>query len=383
MDKKIEESNIMVLRFSQDDTILISNSMSQLRILEEAKFIKIFHIILISRHNKEKETIKLGENVFVYPVSNNIFYFIFDIFKIIKKQIIWRTNLNAHFVVSDSVGLVGGVAIFFAKFYHRRLLIILDKNPFNFKGFKYFLKRKLALYVLNKSYHIEVPAKSFLNILSSNKIDLKKTTVLPLFFGSYISYQEITRNIRDIYPNSFIILIKHDANDCKATYKALTVFKYLRMSYPNMRLGVISSSVDGQISSRISKLGITESVFWETDSRYRIDLLKSSHVYLETHFDPINLQAVEALLCSLPVITVNSGLVPEILRETQYSQFIISGDSLDLFIKTLRYLVEHPSVRDDFRMNIKDIALEWTSSSYEEYALALRQDWEKIALDAK
>ena len=190
---------------------------------------------------------------------------------------------------------------------------------------------------------------------SSNKISY-------IYNGLSIESNNIvTSNLREtigISKNSKLMVMIGTYEERKGHEFLLKAMSYVYQKHANVHLAIIGSGSKSEISrinQLIEKYTLNKNVHLTGFIDNAPQMIKGADILLipSQGFESFGLTAVEGMLNSIPVISTNTGGLPETLGVNGVTGLYSPADNYELFAKNIIYLLDNKGVREQVGVNGK------------------------------
>lgn len=362
-DTKKQKDFCNILYLSKDKEVKNLNSLVSNKIEFVSKNLGEIHVVYPGGFNKKVE--KRGEHFFVYPTRFRAkLFWLFEAIRIAFFQITWRFHFRAQLVYTEDPVWTGLAGYFIAVRKKRPLVVQVDEDVlsplYRFSSVGRFLKSFIAGFVISHSNYVIVSSGRIKESIL-NKFEFMKdiVEVIPRAVDpEKINKTDITKDSKSFFKEpGFIITMAGPFFSNKRVGMAFDIYKRILRRYPRTNLLLIGDGAGANFIRRVSRRG----KFKGKVANYKMNedfhsLLRTSHIFLITStYEDSDGYAIDALSASLPVVSTDTGIVREIFDGLKYERYICKvDDSEDIFNKILE-LIENVGVRDDFRLNARDL----------------------------
>jgi len=376
MDAPEAPLKIKVLLITKD-TEIFSPSLSRERILDYAKRAGEIHVVVLNTRNEIFDEGKIGENVFIYPTNSfSKLSFIIDALSLIKRKLTWKGRMHTDLICAESPYTEGLVGMVLSKKYRKRLFVEVKEDfskvgIFN-GGIKGFVKGIVAEFVAHTAVGIRVLNNDvFESLIKHFNYLSKKMTVLPEFIDiKRISELPVSIDLHKKYPIYTFIILMHASHVKNQNINlAINTMSMVARAFPRTLLLIVG---DGPYKSSLwrtaNRIGIPGNVIFEPETKDIWSYFKTANLALVTaENSPNDTTSLEALACSCPVITTNTGVAAKVLHDIRGVNFVCEKVNVDCFAEKIRQFINEPGVREHFRLNAIGYAREVQSYGKDEY----------------
>lgn len=354
-----------VLYISSFNDIGDLSSLNSKKILELSKILGELHVIYPGGFNKKVE--KRGESLFVYPTKFFLkIIWIFEVIRIAFFQVTWRFHFRAQIVFADNPIWSGLVGYFIALKKKRPLVVCVDEDFFSrvykFSSIKRFIYSLISDFVVSHSNYIFVPSQRIKNSLIIKHKNLNNSIhIIPRVIDwSRIQNTENIKSAKDFFKDpGFIITMAGPFWANKRIPLALNVFERILKRYPRTNLLLLGDGPGARLAHRLSKhKKFKDKIFvysTKTDNEF-YSILKSAHLFLITSsYENSDGFVIDALSASLPVVSTDTGIIRDVFGGLKYQRYVCEIDNSDDIFQKVLELIENLGIRNDFRLNAKDL----------------------------
>jgi len=364
MEDKVKQKDFCnILYLSKDKEITRLNSLSSNKIEYLSRNLGELHVIYPGGFGKKVE--KRGEHFFVYPSRfKSKIIWMFEAIRVAFFQVTWRFHFRAQLVYAEDPIWSGLAGYFIAVRKKRPLVVQVDEDVlsplYRFSSVGRFITSIVAGFVISHSNFVIVSSKRIKESILSKYGTLKNfIQVLPRAIDpEKINKTEITKDSKNFFEQpGFIISMAGPFFSHKRTEMAIDIYKKVLKRYPRTNLLLIGDGPGANLVKRMSMHGKFKGKITATkmDENFH-SLLRTSHLFLVTStYEDSDGYIVDALSASLPVISTDTGIARDLLKDLKYERYVCRVDDYeDIFNKVIE-LIENVGVRDDFRLNARDL----------------------------
>jgi glycosyltransferase involved in cell wall biosynthesis len=381
----MQTSNLKILMISSDRNILIPDSSVGERMKEYASQIGELHIVLFSKKNQNLKSIKLGENLWVYPTNSIIrWLYPFDASRIGKKIIFDQKFVRGKSMITTQDPFESGWAgLKIKKKWRLPLEVQLHTDPFSpyFYGLINSIRKILANKVIKHADRIRVVTHSLGDrIATTYGIDHTKISVLPIFIDKErILNGQVNFDLRARFGWQFTLLTVARLTPEKNLSFAINILKKVLEKYQSVGLVIVGSGpMEETLKKQAEKMGIKDKVIFEGWKEDLTSYYHTANAYLQTSkFEGYGLSLIEAGLSGLPVVTTPVGIAQEL--ENGHDAYVCPEGDINYFRDAICDLIENNQARESLRINLKN-TLNSKLLSKEEYLKQLVLGWENTAM---
>lgn len=367
-----------VLSIGSDRKLFDAQSAVSARMIEYGKRIGSLHVVVFTLASHGFNTLKLSDEVTIYPTqSNSRIGYVFDAIRIGKKIVV-----DEKFVRGDAVvtcqdpfesGLVGWrVASAFQLPLH--LQIHTDfLSPYFQTSVLQRIRMILARFLLPKARGIRVVSKRIASSLAQSGIRFSCVPqVLPIRIA--LSSSDYTQGKQSMFPEfTFVIVMVSRLEKEKRIEDALRAHKVIVSTYP--RTGLVIAGDGSQmvtLKKRVAELGIVDSVRFLGWSDDVPRIIASGDVFLSvSEYEGYGMSMIEAGLLGVPVVTTDVGIAGDLLVHDK-NAFVCPVGDVACIARALTELVTHNDKRHTLALALQR-DLKHTIPSADEYADAFVQ----------
>lgn len=364
MEEKNNQKDICnILYLSKDKEIANLNSLSSNKIGFISKNLGELHVIYPGGMSKKVE--KRGEHLFVYPTRFKFkLAFIFEAIQVAFFQVTWRFHFRAQIVYVEDPIWTGIVGYFIAVRKKRPLVVEVNEDMlssmYRFSSVSRFIGSMLAGFVISHSNYVIASSNRIKqSILDKYKFMKDVVEVIPRAVDpEKINKTDISKDAKNLFSGpGFIITMAGPFLSNKRVRLAIEIYKRILKRYPRTNLLLIGDGPGANFAKRISLRGRFKGkiVNYKMDEHFH-SLLRTSHLFLVTStYEDSDGYVVDALSASLPVVSTDTGIVREIFSGLKYERYICKTDDAEGIFNKVLELIENVGVRDDFRLNARDL----------------------------
>lgn len=379
------ENSLKVLMISSDRNILIPGSPVSERMKDYASKVGEMHIVLFSKKNQKLKSLKLSENLWVYPTDSIIRWFYpFDAARIGKKIVFDQKFVRGKSVITTQDPFESGWAGLKIKNKWRLPLEVqLHTDPFSpyFYGLINSIRKILANRVIKHADRIRVVTHTLGDkIASSYGIEHTKISVLPIFVDKErIQNGQVKFDLRSRFGWQFTLLTVARLTPEKNLSFAINILKKVLEKFHSVGLVIVGSGpMEEALKKQAEKLGLKDKVIFEGWKDDLASYYHTANTYLQTSkFEGYGLSLIEAGLSGLPIVTTPVGIALEL--ENGHDAYVCPEGDINYFRDAIYDLIENNQARENLRINIKN-ALNSKLLEKDEYLKQLVNGWENTAM---
>jgi len=350
-----------VLSISTDRKLFEEDSAVLSRILEYAKRMDEFHIIVFT---KKGFTSKSIGNLHIYPTNSfSRLAYVFDAVRIGKEIV----NKN-KFVAPDAVLSVqdpfetGWAGVRLKKIFNLPLQVQIHTNFFSKKFKNAFLNRIrvfLAKVVLPKADGVRVVSEEIKKQILEKYPQFKvPIDVLPVFVDIKKIMETIPKvNLTQQFPKfKFIILMASRLTPEKRIDIALKVFKNVLLLFPHTGLIIAGDGSErNNLKNRVKKHGLSKNVIFLGWQKDLISLYKTADMFLVTsEFEGYGMTLIEAAASGCPIVTTPVGLASTELFKSGENSYVCAKFDVGCISKDVINIISDNSKRELFKRRMQD-----------------------------
>lgn len=186
----------------------------------------------------------------------------------------------------------------------------------------------------------------------------REIKVIPNFIQLSDYAGGVNQALKVMYAPNGEFIITHISNfrKVKRIEDVLEIFLRLRKEFKIKLLLVGDGPERSHIEKKCRDCGVCSDVVMLGKMKQTVDVLSISDLFLLTsETESFGLAALEALAAGVPVISTNTGGIPEV-NQHGFSGFMSNvGDVTDM-VKNAVYLLENPGTLEQFKLNAKKVA---------------------------
>ena len=362
-DKNKQKDFCNILYLSKDKEITNLNSLSSNKIEFVSKNVGELHVIYPGGMDKRVE--KRGEHFFVYPTRFRFkLGFILEAIRVAFFQVTWRFHFRAQLVYAEDSIWTGLICYLIAVRNKRLLVVEVNEDVlsplYRFSSVSRFVGSLVSGFVISHSNYVIVSSNRIKqSILNKYKFMKDVIEVIPRAVDpEKINKIDITKDAKNLFSEpGFIITMAGPFLSNKRVSMAVDIYKRILKRYPRTNLLLIG---DGPGANMVRRMSLTGKLKGKI-ANYKMDedfhsLLRTSHLFLITStYEDSDGYVVDALSASLPVVSTDTGIVRELFSGLKYERYICKVDDAEEIFNKILELIENVGVRDDFRLNARDL----------------------------
>ena len=343
---------LRVVFITNDPTVLITDSLGQLRFhYLRAVFDEIHVIVLSSARSNQRETIRVDDGVWLYPTNSRSFWRQpFDAQTVAEKHLRFNNFFRPDVIVALDPFESALAGLWLSDTYGRAIQVHVREDitdPY-FKRYdsKNYWRRFIAHYVFKrvKSVCYELPAVGA--YLEKRYKQLAEHLLeLPHYFDiESIMDARSTISIKDVYPQfSFVMLIANRLETDAHVQTVIAAVAPLLKQNSHVGLVIIGSGPRRRaLEKQITKFGIEKQVVFEPWRRDLISYFKTADVYLNAkETDTATHRLLEVVACGLPFVSTPNQMLTQLFSDGEAGFFCAADDSECFQIHIERFLKEN------------------------------------------
>lgn len=322
-----------VLFVTTDEGVLVQNSAEQLDYLQLAQFFAEIHVIcLVPRLGKE-ETLRVGNNVWVYPVRAKYWWRLPWVAKQRSSEdLSWGGAFRPDIIVGVDPFEAGLAAHLIAKKFDRPYQLHLSTDPFT-PDYKKAAsdnnwRVRMASYVLKRAKSVKTTTSAIKQSVMGT-VRHGEVAVLPHFYNFTGLHSAVPSfYLKQLYPAfSFIALA---FGPLSATSHLHDVFSAVHRLLRNSRIGlIIIGDGPGQalFTNKVKLLGIESSVVFLRTPDDLASFLKTADVLVELGQDEESeVRVLQAASAGLPIVATETPLRVDLFKDGESALLCPPGD---------------------------------------------------------
>lgn len=280
-------------------------------------------------------------------------------FKIIKAL------KNCDVVFSQTLGPIGASALFFAQRMRKKTVSFIHSIEWDLvasssryslvKKYSYPISKRVTHFLYSRCSHLIVPSQSIADSLTWRDLSTPKKIInLGVDTNKFkpSSDEQKCISLREslgVRLDQLIIGYHGRIAREKDLSTLMRAFIKLRSHYPSVRLLVVGSGVKS-IESRLEKQPGVIHIHAVADVENYLQIM---NIYcLSSLTETTSLSVLEAMSCSLPVVTSRVGFIKDYISHNSNGLFFQKGDSFSL-TKEIEKLIQSPDLRKKLGENAR------------------------------
>lgn len=347
----------------------------------------LHELSLLSRTNDSGVRIEHENNIWLYPVKIFLkFLWPFKAMAMARRQLAWQGTFRPHLVVAGDTLGSGFAALQIANRFKKRLYVVCPEDTFTlsfrFSSIKNFFLSYLSRYVLERATLVEVPTAYIEGLLLTAIpalvgrtviiapfIDIERITALKRTQGEPLKLEGTF--FRMISPGPLVAPLRHDI--------AINVLDRISGTYG--KTGLIFSGTGPErahLEALARKKGLSKKVIFVSPETNPMELYNFSHVALMPSDQAEGgEEALIALALSCPVVASSVPLVEKTFGNLKYKHFICPRGDIECFVSRVRELMDNPGVREDYKLNARDMISQNFTRTRADYVNERIDSWMK------
>lgn len=304
---------------------------------------------------KEHRVEQVLDNVFVYYVfARSVVPRIGRLWQVVRRNLVWKKNFRADFILSNSSHLGSLVGVYLAKRFKKPLFLttsgtFLELSP-------YAREYQLLRYVAHHAHMVFVPSATASDMLvarthiSNERIAIIRPAIDLDFLQQPHAFVEYAKR----YPQHNLFLLTHTSlAHRRGIALLLKVWEAVIEKYPRTALVVVTPAAQVRhIEHILHQAGHRRYVYVFPESTDIAEVYGGAHILLATsEAEEINMPVVTALGLHIPVVTTPAGVAKELFTGSRYERFMCPFGDAAAFTAAVTTLIEDQHVRDDYRLN--------------------------------
>jgi glycosyltransferase involved in cell wall biosynthesis len=295
----------------------------------------------------------------------NVFVGDFQIAKPVLSKI-KEAVINSDIVFIQTIGMVGYLAIKYAKKYNKP--IVTYKHIIEWELVPHAVNRKLLFKILsffiklssrsifNKCNLIICPSHTIAEKLSWYKIKPRKAVVPVGIDSSKFIPPKNKKEAKEsigLDPKNLIIGYHGRLANEKGIKILVRVYKQLSRKYKNLRLLILGDGLE-ELKHFVKEKG----AIYVTGKKNVIPYLQAMDIYCMPSFTETScLSLIEAMSCELPVITTNAGMIGDYVKDNENGLIIEKKNTYSLF-KAIKNLINNDEKKKTLGVAARKTVLE-------------------------
>ncbi len=375
-----EREQLRLLILSRDVTMLDANSLSQRRLYELSSMFAEIHVIILSlRGEGTRVTMRLGNNVWMYPTHSNYWWKTgFDAYRIGKEQLAFAQGFRADLIVAEDPFESGVAAYYLAEKYKRPFQIHLHEDLYDpaFKQVDHNNVYRLLMAGLSLARVdcVRTKTESLRDRVIAKYPDLEPyTEVLPMYHNLSAWRDFVpTLNLHTRYPQfNFIMLHVSHMTNRSHTSEVLGGLQNILRQYPSIGLIVVGSGpLRDAYEKQVLGMGLQNQILFEPMPNEVVSHMKSANVLIhlseDIQEDEFILQAAAA---KLPMIASQESIAGELFLDG-ISAFICSHNNPLCLSEKVNVFLNQNLLRAEFSSSAEQIVFERVKQDFGAYLRA-------------
>ncbi|MGV3630889.1 MAG: N-acetyl-alpha-D-glucosaminyl L-malate synthase BshA [Bacteroidota bacterium] len=215
----------------------------------------------------------------------------------------------------------------------------------------------------------------------------REIQVIPNFIDSKEKLEPVDLQLRRKYADDDVKIITHTSNfrKVKRIEDVVTVFHKISQEVP-AKLLLAGDGPERNVAERMARdLGICENVIFVGKVRDTSHVLEISDLFiLPSETESFGLAALEAMAVGVPVISSNTGGIPEVNIHNYSGYLSYVGDTDDMARNAIDLLQDGPKLqqfKEQALKRAKDFSIEKVLPMYEELYMSVVQKTRKLKVE--
>lgn len=357
------------------DKKLFEESPVSLRVMEYAKRVEEYHVIVFTLRGQNYSFRKLG-NLHIYPTNSiSRLTYVFGAYAIGKKLLL-KYATKKDWVISAQDPFETGIPSYSLKRYFGiplQIQVHTDYLSSNFRNTVLnFIRVLIANFIIKRSNEVRAVSSVIKDSLNNRfPKDKLRIDILPIFVDiDKIMNQVPLRDIKKDFPRfSFIILMASRLTKEKRIGVAIKAMKKIVEYYPNAGLVICGSGPEkNKLQSRAKKYNIDQSVIfagWQDDL---VSYIKTAGIFLLTsEYEGYGMTLIEAGASGCPIVTTRVGIAKTELFKDGINSSVCPVNNYDCLAEKVIEIMGDNQKRELYKRNMKDSIIA-TSSTKEDYS---------------